>query len=62
MTINLVLLHLRDFDIILGLDWLSKYRAMVDCFNKTIRFNLEGFTCVSVVGKRNQLRPVLFQL
>jgi len=29
-------LELYDFDVILGMDWLSKYKAQVDCFTKTV--------------------------
>ena len=38
---DLVILDLDDFDIILGMDWLSKYHAYVDCFHKTVTFQLE---------------------
>ena len=36
-----MILDLDDFDIILGMDWLSKYHACVDCFHKTITFPSE---------------------
>lgn len=32
---------MHDFDVILGMDWLSGYHAMMDYFNKTISFKLE---------------------
>ena len=35
---NLVVLDMEDFDIILGMDWLSKYYACVNYFHKTITF------------------------
>lgn len=34
---NLVLMDMVDFDIILGMDWLSTYHASVDYFNKEIK-------------------------
>lgn len=52
MSVNFILLHMNDFDVILGMDWLSKYRVILDCFNKMVGFNLEGFIDVCVVGKR----------
>lgn len=52
MSVNFILSHMNDFDVILGMDWLSKYTAILDCFNQKIRFNLEGFIDVCVVGKR----------
>jgi len=35
---NLIPLPLHDFDIILGMDWLGRHRAQMDCFAKTITF------------------------
>ena len=31
---NLIPLEIYDFDVILGMDWLSTHRASVDCFTK----------------------------
>ena len=31
MLVNLIPLDIHDFDIILGMDWLSYHRAIVDC-------------------------------
>ena len=36
MPANLIVFEMRRFDIILGMDWLSKYHACVDCFCKEI--------------------------
>jgi hypothetical protein len=33
---NLVVISLRAFDVILGMDWLSQYRAVISCFWKTV--------------------------
>ncbi|XP_052198293.1 uncharacterized protein LOC127805580 [Diospyros lotus] len=35
---DLVILDLRDFDLILGMDWLSNHYAKVDCHQKIIHF------------------------
>ena len=29
-----------DFDVILGVDWLAKYKAMIDCNNLVVEFCL----------------------
>ena len=42
MPANLVVLEMSGFDIILGMDWLSKYHACVDCFYKEIVFRPSG--------------------
>ena len=34
LTGNLLVLPMRHFDVILGMNRLSKYQAMVDCSNK----------------------------
>ena len=33
---NLITLPFREFDLILGMDWLTKHRAIVDCGQKTL--------------------------
>ena len=35
---NLVLLDIQDFDVILGMDWLSRHHATMDCFRKEVKF------------------------
>jgi hypothetical protein len=41
--VDLIPLELHDFDIILGMNWLSKYKALIDCYAKTVTFQtLEG--------------------
>ena len=34
----LILLDIHDFDVILGMDWLSRHHASVDCYRKEVRF------------------------
>ena len=36
-SIDLLSLSFHEFDLILGMDWLSKHRFVVDCDNKTVR-------------------------
>jgi len=36
--VDLIPLELHDFDIILGMNWLSKYKALIDCYAKTVTF------------------------
>jgi hypothetical protein len=33
---NLVVIPLKSFDVILGMDWLSQYRVVISCFWKTV--------------------------
>ena len=34
LKVNLIPLEMHDFDVILGMDWLSTHRASVDYFTK----------------------------
>ena len=34
---DLIVLGIHDFDIVLGMDWLSKHRATLDCYKKDVR-------------------------
>ena len=42
MLVDLVLLDLRDLDVILGMDWLASYHASIDCFGKQVTFSILG--------------------
>src|SRR5262249_25278908 len=39
---NLIELPILEFDVILGMDWLSAHQATMDCYRKTIMFKLMG--------------------
>lgn len=39
MYVDLVVLEMHDYEVILGIDWLSKYNATTDCKNKKVMFN-----------------------
>ncbi|KZV30715.1 hypothetical protein F511_06973 [Dorcoceras hygrometricum] len=41
IEIDCIVLGLSDFDCIIGIDMLTKYRATVDCFQKVVRFRPE---------------------
>ena len=38
---DLVILEIIGFDMILGIDWLSRHHASVDCWNKIVAFKLD---------------------
>ncbi|KAL0551944.1 hypothetical protein IC582_011037 [Cucumis melo] len=39
LDVTLLVLDMQDFDVILGMDWLSANHANIDCFSKEIVFN-----------------------
>ena len=47
---DLITLPFREFDLILGMDWLSKHRAIVDCGQKTVVLRCSNQTEVIVQG------------
>ncbi|XP_049414692.1 uncharacterized protein LOC125877444 [Solanum stenotomum] len=40
--VDMVLLDMLDFDVILGMDWLSPYHALLDCYAKTVTLAIPG--------------------
>ena len=43
---DFILLEIHDFDVILGMDWLSRHHATVDCYRKEVRLCRPGQTKV----------------
>ena len=47
---NLILLEMWDFDVILGMDWLSTHQALVYCFTKKVMFQKPWFSKLEFEG------------
>ena len=47
---DLLALSFHEFDLIFGMDWLSKHRAIVDCDKKTVRLKCFDLLEVTVHG------------
>ena len=47
---DLIPLPFREFDLILGMDWLSRHRAIVDCGQKTVVLRCSDQTEVTIQG------------
>ena len=52
---NLIILDIRNFDDILGIDWLASHYATVDCFKKDVVFQKPGKAEVKFCGERRVL-------
>ena len=39
---NLVVIKLDEFDVILGMDWLAKHYAVMNCYTKEVVIDVEG--------------------
>ena len=53
MPVNLVLLDVMDFDVILGMDWLSQHFATVDCRRKEVIFRIPNDEEFKFVGDKS---------
>ncbi|GMH05045.1 hypothetical protein Nepgr_006885 [Nepenthes gracilis] len=54
MPVNLALLKMKDFDAILGMDWLARYHAKIDCFRKRVEFAIPGNKSFFIQGVRRK--------
>ena len=52
---DLVALDMRDFDVVLGMDWLSLHRATLDCYKKEVKFHRPGKLEVKFRGIHREL-------
>ena len=52
-SVVLIALPFHEFDLILGMDWLSKHRAIVDCDKKTVRLKCSDLSEVTIQGIRS---------
>ena len=55
----LIVLGIHDFDIVLGMDWLSKHRATLDCYKKEVRLVRPEEPGVIFWGIRREIAPSL---
>ena len=53
------MLGIHDFDIVLGMDWLSKHRATVDCYKKEVRLVRSEEPGVIFWGIKREIAPSL---
>jgi hypothetical protein len=53
LGVDLISLELQDFEVILGMDWLSVYKAQMDCFAKTVTLQGPNGRRVIFRGEKN---------
>ncbi|GAV90020.1 zf-CCHC domain-containing protein/RVP_2 domain-containing protein [Cephalotus follicularis] len=56
---DLIVLSIRDFNVILGMDWLSAHRARMDCYHKTVDFCLPDGTTFQFKGDKGFSTPII---
>lgn len=52
LTCDLRVMEMSNFDIILGMDWLSAHRAVIDCRQKKVVAHTQNGTCFQFKGDR----------
>ena len=52
---DLVALDMRDFDVVLGMDWLSRHRDTLDCYKKEVKLHRLGKLEVKLKAIRREL-------
>ncbi|GJU55143.1 putative reverse transcriptase domain-containing protein [Tanacetum coccineum] len=55
--IDLLPTRLGSFDVIIGIDWLSYHRAVIDCYEKIVRIPLPNGEILEVQGERPKKDP-----
>nr|GFB65047.1 putative reverse transcriptase domain-containing protein [Tanacetum cinerariifolium] len=55
--IDLLLTRLGSFDVIIGMEWLSYHRAVIDCYEKIVRIPLPNGEILEVQGERPKKDP-----
>jgi len=56
---NLILLRIQGYDVILGMDWLAKYCATIDCKQKTLVVSTLEEERLVYTGKRDYTIPLI---
>ena len=59
---DLILMPFRDFDIILGMDWLTRHHAIVNCFTKEFVFELGDQQKIVFHGERKIIPTCLISV
>ena len=42
MPIDMLVFPMSDFDVVLGMNWLNKYKVVIHCFDASLSFVLKG--------------------
>ena len=57
LIVELVALDLKGYDVIFGMNLLSTFRVVMDCFRKRITFQLPGGVVFSFINDRSSFHP-----
>ena len=57
LTVDLRLMDMSEFDVILGMDWLTNYRVVIDCERKRVTVYKQDGTRVVFQGNKHDIFP-----
>ena len=57
LTVDLRVMDMSEFDVILGMDWLTAYRVVINCERRGITFYTPDCTRVTFQGDKYDVLP-----
>ena len=57
LTVDLRIMDMSELDVILGMDWLTAYRVIIDCERRRVTAYKQDGTCVVFQGDKHDMFP-----
>ena len=57
LTVDLRITSMSEFDVILGMDWLTAYKIVIDCERRRVTPYTQDSTCVVFQGDKHDILP-----
>ena len=57
LTVDLRIMDMSEFDVILGMDWLTAYRVVIDCKRRRVTAYMQNGTRVVFQGDKHDVLP-----
>ena len=57
LIVDLRVMHMSEFDVILGMDWLTTYRVVIDCERRRVTAYTQDDTRVTFQGDKHDVLP-----
>ena len=57
LIVDLMIMDMSEFDVILGMDWLTAYRVVIDCERKRVTTYTQDGTRVVFQGDKRDILP-----
>ena len=57
LTMDLRVMEMSEFDVILGIDWLTTHRVFIDCDRRRVTAYTPGDVCVTFQGDKHDAIP-----